>query len=49
MDSNRGFGSQDVQWGVVVRKERYLFYFLGEVGGDTNEGDKGKNDEDRDY
>ncbi len=34
--------------GVVMRKERYLFYFLGGVGECTKEGDESDDNEDYD-
>ncbi len=48
MDSDGRFGSQDSVRDVVVRKERYLFYFFGGVGDGAEECDEGKNNEDCD-
>ncbi len=48
MDGDRGFGSEDMVRGVVMRKERYLFYFLVGVCNDAEESNEGDDDEDGD-
>ncbi len=48
MDSDGGFGSEDMVWDVVVRKEMYLFYFLVGIRYGADEGDEGDDNEDSD-
>ncbi len=47
MDGDRGFRSEDMGQGVVMRKERYLFYFLGRCEC-AKECDEGNDNEDSD-
>ncbi len=48
MDSYRVFRSAEAGLGVMMRKERYLFYFSADGCDDAKESDEGDDNEDRD-